>query len=69
MNITTKQTIKYVKKEIAELIWSYLRDSLEMNIAFHEIFGHGYGKLLTQWWETGEFNFDSENLINSLTGE
>ena len=40
-----------------------------MNIAFHEIFGHGSGKLLTQWWETGEFNFDSENLINPLTGE
>ena len=40
-----------------------------MNIALHELFGHVSGKLLTQWWETGEFNFDSENIINPLTGE
>ena len=69
LNITTKQNIQYVKQNEKELIWKYFRDSLEMNIALHELFGHGSGKLLMQWCETGEFNFDSENLINPLTGE
>ena len=48
------------------MIIKFNNESLFINVALHELLGHGTGKLFRKS-ETGELNFDSL-LINPLTG-
>jgi len=38
-----------------------------MNVALHELYGHGTGKLLTKDAITGKLNYPAD-LVNPLTG-
>ena len=57
----------YVSKGDHELIHEWELKSYEVQVAFHELTGHGSGKLFTRN-KNGTFNFD-ETVKNPLTGK
>ncbi|KAI8973368.1 dipeptidyl peptidase III [Mycotypha africana] len=57
----------FIREEDLELYKKYRNLSFEVQVGTHEL-GHGTGKLLSED-ENGNLNFDSERVINPLTGE
>jgi len=57
----------FVSKEDHEIIKEWNIKSYEVGVAFHELLGHGSGKLFTRD-KDGTFNFD-EAVVNPLTGK
>lgn len=47
----------------------YSKESLTLIVALHELLGHGTGKLFTKDVETGELNFNQEQVLNPYTGK
>jgi dipeptidyl-peptidase III len=65
----SSKNIQFATEEMNEFIPKYANESLDLKVSLHELLGHGSGRLLVKNVETGEFNFDYENLINPLTGK
>jgi len=61
--------IRFANEELGSLLPKYSKESMDLKVALHELLGHGSGRLLVQNVESGEFNFDKENLINPVTNE
>jgi dipeptidyl-peptidase III len=59
--------ILYLHEADQALYKKYIDEVDQMNVALHELFGHGTGKLLTRDPVTGALNYPPE-LINPLTG-
>lgn len=64
-----KSTMQFLTEEDADLIVKHDKDSLTLIVALHELLGHGTGKLLTKNIETGEFNFNHNEVLNPFTGK
>jgi dipeptidyl-peptidase III len=58
----------FVAKEDLELFVKYDDEAFNVQVANHELLGHGSGKLLKEN-EDGTKNFDPEKTINPLTGK
>lgn len=58
---------KYLSIDDGTLYNKYLEKAFAVDVAGHELFGHGSGKLFTEN-ENGEFNFNRE-LLNPVTGQ
>lgn len=61
------QKIEFLSDEDEKLYKEYLAESYTVQIALHELLGHGSGKLLRRD-ENGTFNFDKANLKDMLSG-
>jgi dipeptidyl-peptidase-3 len=59
--------ILYLHEADQALYKKYIDEVDQMNVALHELFGYGTGKLLTRDPVTGALNYPPE-LINPLTG-
>ncbi|XP_022709014.1 dipeptidyl peptidase 3-like isoform X3 [Varroa jacobsoni] len=59
--------IKFVSDEDAELIKMYREAACEVQLALHELLGHGSGKLFSVN-ESGTLNFNHKNTKNPLNG-
>lgn len=64
---TKNELPKYLEKNDAELFQQYVLRSFAVDVAGHELIGHGSGKLFMED-ENGLKNF-SENTINPITGK
>ncbi|KZV97669.1 hypothetical protein EXIGLDRAFT_730055 [Exidia glandulosa HHB12029] len=62
------QPITFVHSDDAQLYDKYENTAFELQVANHELLGHGSGKLF-QEDKDGKLNFDPEKTINPLTGE
>ncbi|KZT32649.1 aflatoxin-detoxifizyme [Sistotremastrum suecicum HHB10207 ss-3] len=62
------QELTFIKPEDKELYETWEDRAFELQIANHELLGHGSGKLFTED-EEGKLNFDPSKTINPLTGE
>lgn len=63
----TPKNLKFLSESDVQLILSNYQNSSKLNVALHELLGHGSGKLLIQKAD-GSFNFNPE-LINPVTGQ
>ncbi|PQE06369.1 putative dipeptidylpeptidase III protein [Rutstroemia sp. NJR-2017a WRK4] len=63
------EKIPFIRDEDLEVFQKYRDDAFEVQVAVHELLGHGSGKLL-QETEPGVYNFDIKNPpTNPLTGK
>ena len=58
---------KFLHKEDGELLIKYFKQVAFHSVSYHELLGHGCGKLFTV--TEGKHNFDHHNTINPLTKE
>jgi dipeptidyl-peptidase-3 len=65
--MTPDAVILYLHEADQALFIKYIDEVDQMNVALHELFGHGTGKLLTRDPVTGALNYPPD-LINPLTG-
>lgn len=63
--ILTQKKINYLNNSLAEILIKHHKTILFFKVAFHELLGHGCGKLFMED-DNGKKNFD-ENLINPIT--
>ena len=64
----TKTNIQFVSEADSEILCTYSKESMTLQVAIHELLGHGTGKLFTKNVDTGELNFDPDTK-NPFTGE
>ncbi|GJJ12446.1 hypothetical protein Clacol_006688 [Clathrus columnatus] len=61
------EKLTFVHPDDIELFNKWDSKAFEVQVANHELLGHGTGKLFTED-ANGKFNFDRDNTINPLTG-
>lgn len=64
----TDDKTPFLSPQDENLMMKYKLQSLEVQVALHELLGHGSGKMLKQLGPNS-YNFDHEHLINPLTGK
>jgi len=64
--VLSLKKINYLEKSLADILLKHHKDILFFKVAFHELLGHGCGKLFMED-VNGSKNFDAENLINPVT--
>lgn len=64
--VLSLKKINYLQKPLADILLKHHKDILFFKVAFHELLGHGCGKLFMED-ANGKKNFDYENLINPIT--
>lgn len=62
----TTELPKYLSVADGQIYNTYAEKAFAIDVAGHELFGHGSGKLFTEL--SGQFNFDT-NLINPITNQ
>ena len=63
----SKTTIQFFSEADSELICEHGKDALLLQVALHELVGHGTGKLFTKK-DNGEINFNKD-AVNPFNGE
>lgn len=64
--VMPKKRPLYLNEVDGQLVIDYFSQSAFHQVSYHELLGHGCGKLFTE--KDGHFNFD-RNIINPLTGK
>eukprot|EP01132_Coremiostelium_polycephalum_P002015 gene2015-2482_t len=63
-----REKVNFIKDSDQDVYNDYLIDSFEVQVAIHESFGHGSGKLFVKD-PNGKLNFDPATTINPLTNK
>jgi len=62
------QEVTFIHPDDLKLYETYEDKAFEVQVAIHELLGHGTGKLFTED-EQGQLNFDKEKTVNPLNGQ
>lgn len=66
--VTADEEVTFIHPDDLELYNSWDSRAFEVQVANHELLGHGSGKLFQEGAD-GKKNFDPEKVINPLTGQ
>ena len=67
-NVYPKPGALFLREKETELRMKHSHNATTLNVALHELLGHGTGKLFTKDVNTQETNFDAAT-VNPFTGE
>jgi dipeptidyl-peptidase-3 len=63
-----KEELTFIAESDKDLFNKYRGKAFEVQVGLHELLGHGSGKLLSKL-EDGSYNFDTDKVINPITGQ